>query len=576
MDQLIGWINGLSGDWFQFFLDASLQLTIFSVLVFGLSYLFRKRSAKFLFGLWSLVLLKAFIPPSVFFPIESQPVVIPTIILPLVTVESSVNSFVPTSPELSLTSYLFLGWLLICAALLFFVLYKNLIFRKKILSTSPVDENALPSSIQNQIKENNILVLRTEYKHSPFTWNFIKPKIYLPQDSIDWDTEQLEAILLHELAHIKRRDLWFNLPQTLCQIIYFFHPLVWLTNWQLGNLRERACDDFVISKSNKHALDYSKVLLNQIDQSLSLRRIPPLVNYFHQNKWSIKKRFEYLINRKEEIMLRLKKNEIVILSVICCTAMLFSFLSCGESDSNKFPQAPETLKMSGTDNTVFRKYDKAPEPIGGFSAIQNNLEYPELARRAGIQGQVIVHILIDSLGNVTDSKVLRSLGDNGCDEAAVAALTKTEWEPAQMKGERISVWVSVPVIFKLKEQAANMSSIRGTVTDNSGQPVKGAIVFVEKHDNILRAGTDESGKFTILNIPPGEHKLLCGFPNPEKQKEFFARVEKLRKNDKPEESMKLMMEGRATGKHMGLEKVVIKTLSMSKDQETSVNFALKE
>ena len=59
---------------------------------------------------------------------------------------------------------------------------------------------------------------------------------------------------------------------------------------------------------------------------------------------------------------------------------------------------------------MFVPYDKAPEPIGGFAAVQKNLDYPEISRRAGIQGMVIVQALVDSTGEITDTKIAKSLG----------------------------------------------------------------------------------------------------------------------------------------------------------------------
>lgn len=103
------------------------------------------------------------------------------------------------------------------------------------------------------------------------------------------------------------------------------------------------------------------------------------------------------------------------------------------------------------EDIIFVAYDKGPEPIGGFAAIQRNLVYPDIARRAGVEGQVIIHALIDTKGTVVDTKVLRSLGNNGCDEAAIAALKKTKWKPAEQRDKPVKVWVSIPVIFRLKE-----------------------------------------------------------------------------------------------------------------------------
>ncbi|MBD3386830.1 TonB family protein [candidate division KSB1 bacterium] len=99
---------------------------------------------------------------------------------------------------------------------------------------------------------------------------------------------------------------------------------------------------------------------------------------------------------------------------------------------------------------IFVAYDEPPAPIGGFGAIQRNLVYPEIARKAGVEGRVVVHCLIDRQGRVVQTKILKSLGNNGCDEAAVAAIKSVKWKPAKQRDKPVKVWVAIPVVFQLK------------------------------------------------------------------------------------------------------------------------------
>ncbi len=99
--------------------------------------------------------------------------------------------------------------------------------------------------------------------------------------------------------------------------------------------------------------------------------------------------------------------------------------------------------------TFFVPYDKPPEPTGGFEAVQRNLVYPELAQKAGIEGQVPVYARIDENGDVIDTKILVPLGNSGCNEAAIAAIKSVKWKPAEANGKPVGVWISVPVRFKL-------------------------------------------------------------------------------------------------------------------------------
>ena len=128
-------------------------------------------------------------------------------------------------------------------------------------------------------------------------------------------------------------------------------------------------------------------------------------------------------------------------------------LTIEETDINfdEAPPPPPPPPSEEDETPIFVPYDSPPEPSGGFAAIQRNLVYPEIARRAGVEGTVIIHVLIDEKGNVVKTRVLKSLGNNGCDEAAIAAIKKTKWKPAMQRDKPVKVWVSIPVIFKLKE-----------------------------------------------------------------------------------------------------------------------------
>jgi len=114
------------------------------------------------------------------------------------------------------------------------------------------------------------------------------------------------------------------------------------------------------------------------------------------------------------------------------------------------PPPPPPPEEEDESAQIFVAYDEPPEPIGGFEAIQRNLKYPEIARKAGVEGTVFVQVLVDVKGQVVDTRVVKSLGNNGCDEAAIDAIKKVKWKPAMQRDRPVKVWISIPVRFKLK------------------------------------------------------------------------------------------------------------------------------
>ncbi|MEQ8767491.1 MAG: M56 family metallopeptidase [Planctomycetota bacterium] len=85
---------------------------------------------------------------------------------------------------------------------------------------------------------------------SPATWGIWRPIVLLPEKlTSTLDDAQMQWLLLHELAHVRRGDLAWHLVQRLVQIAYFFHPGVWLMNVIADRERECACDDVALAAS---------------------------------------------------------------------------------------------------------------------------------------------------------------------------------------------------------------------------------------------------------------------------------------------------------------------------------------
>lgn len=96
----------------------------------------------------------------------------------------------------------------------------------------------------------------------------------------------------------------------------------------------------------------------------------------------------------------------------------------------------------------FVAVEEMPNPIGGIAAIQQKIIYPEIAKRAGVQGRVYVKAFVDESGVVRKAEVIKGIGA-GCDEAAVDAVLKTKFTPGRQRGQAVKVQVSIPILFKL-------------------------------------------------------------------------------------------------------------------------------
>jgi protein TonB len=115
------------------------------------------------------------------------------------------------------------------------------------------------------------------------------------------------------------------------------------------------------------------------------------------------------------------------------------------------PPPPPPKAGDAIDETfVFVPYDEPPAIIGGTGVLYKNLRYPEIARKAGVEGYVVVGALIDTKGDVIKTMIMRSSALNvGFEEAAQTALMKTKWKPAMQRDRKVKVWISITVRFKL-------------------------------------------------------------------------------------------------------------------------------
>jgi periplasmic protein TonB len=113
------------------------------------------------------------------------------------------------------------------------------------------------------------------------------------------------------------------------------------------------------------------------------------------------------------------------------------------------PPPPKLNNISNEENYYYPIPEVLPEPIGGMAAIQRKIVYPEIAKRAGIEGRVIVKAFIDENGNVNKVEVVKGIGA-GCDKAALKAVKETKFKPGKQREKPVKVQVMIPVVFKLK------------------------------------------------------------------------------------------------------------------------------
>jgi protein TonB len=88
-----------------------------------------------------------------------------------------------------------------------------------------------------------------------------------------------------------------------------------------------------------------------------------------------------------------------------------------------------------------------PELIGGIKGLQSKIVYPEIARRVGVEGKVIVQAIVDETGKVVSVNTIKGIG-SGCDEVAMDAVRNSKFTPGKQRGKTVKTQVTIPIVFK--------------------------------------------------------------------------------------------------------------------------------
>jgi protein TonB len=118
-------------------------------------------------------------------------------------------------------------------------------------------------------------------------------------------------------------------------------------------------------------------------------------------------------------------------------------------DGNEFPLPPPEDDAPEESPTIFLMAQKMPAPKGGLKSLHHKIQYPDLARKSGVEGRVVVQFVVDEHGKVSKAKVIRGIGA-GCDKEALRVINSTTFSPGIQRGKPVKVKMTIPIYFKLQ------------------------------------------------------------------------------------------------------------------------------
>ncbi|WFD08944.1 M56 family metallopeptidase [Tepidibacter hydrothermalis] len=274
--------------------------------------------------------------------------------------EKNTNIFKRFSVEktLKFSSYI---WLFGFLSLSLFIILAAINFTKKLRTFNEIND---PEIIQilNILKEKlkirkDISIYYSQNVKSPFIFGFFNPKICISKDILNViDHNELYYILLHELIHYKRKDLFYNLLEMTAVMLHWFNPMVWFAVKKMRFDRELACDYSVLEiLEQKESTQYGMTIIKLssiISNNISKKMLPA---YFYENKNQLERRIMMIKSFKKG------SYKISILTII--VFMLFGVVTLTNAQinttKNQIPNSNKEFYLDIPYNKHFITLDRA-------------------------------------------------------------------------------------------------------------------------------------------------------------------------------------------------------------------------
>jgi protein TonB len=111
---------------------------------------------------------------------------------------------------------------------------------------------------------------------------------------------------------------------------------------------------------------------------------------------------------------------------------------------------PPSRPDEDDEEQIFMVVEQDPQLIGGIQGLHSHIRYPDLMRRAGIEGRVFVQFVVNEQGKVVDPKIVRGLHDLADAEVIRVLLEHAEFTPGLQRGRPVKVQYSLQIVFRLE------------------------------------------------------------------------------------------------------------------------------
>ena len=226
-------------------------------------------------------------------------------------------------------------------------------------------------------------VVMTDKVKSPALFGFLRPRLLLPAGMIETlSREELRYVFLHELGHLRRRDIYVGWLMSLLQVLHWFNPLVWLAFYRIQTDRELACDALVLTRTRSgESKEYGRTIVNLLERFSRPQRLPSMAGIL-ETKSQLKRRIKMIAKFKKTSRPQWA-GAMLLLAVLACVVLTNAYVAKADFEFSE----PVNLK------SVIPILDPSQGSINCFSS--DGLEiYIESYAQPGGQGGADLCVLV--------------------------------------------------------------------------------------------------------------------------------------------------------------------------------------
>lgn len=210
-----------------------------------------------------------------------------------------------------------------------FIVLSSLRFKNKIIKSGYEPNNKLKVIIEackSQLKMKNTKMnnLMVENGHSAFVIGLFKPYIIISKDLCEaFNEDEIKHVVLHEMVHLKRKDIILKFIMTIVCCIYWFNPFIWIARAAMMNDMELSCDEKVLSYLNKAEIqDYGRTIIKVLER-ISINRHKGIMLNINGSKKNIKTRIKNIAEfSKESIGRKLFVSSLLVMTLVLTVSFI--------------------------------------------------------------------------------------------------------------------------------------------------------------------------------------------------------------------------------------------------------------